>query len=120
MDETLEWLEWLETATLSPQVGAHMDTYGFPVWMFSEPGLSVGVWIASIAILTVFTVMVWWWAGKALPPAAVVDTRAAFSMTGTFRNAPTSRRKRKLGGLYPPGDFKIVIVFQSVEAYSSA
>lgn len=61
-----------------------MDTYGFPVWMFSEPGLSVGVWIASIAILTVFAVMVWWWAGKALPPAAVVDKKIIEE--GTWRS----------------------------------
>ncbi len=61
-----------------------MVTYGFPVWMFSEPGLSVAVWIARIAILTVFTVMVWWWAGKALPPAAVVDKKIIEE--GTWRS----------------------------------
>ena len=43
--------------------------------MLSESGLSVGLWIASIAILSVFIDAVWRWAETALPPASVVDKK---------------------------------------------
>ena len=43
--------------------------------MFSQSGLSIAVWIASIAILSVLIATVWRWAGTAPPPASVVDKK---------------------------------------------